>query len=93
MSNDANKLLGQTKKVIVETGDGAVTLPSPAHTVEASNGVDLVVSVLTDNNAVNGDDLSTVSTRITTIMAGTRAHGMFTAITVTSGTATCFLVS
>lgn len=83
-------MLGQTGNVMVESADGAVTLDPPCHTIEAVNGVTLVISALTDAASVNGD--GTTTNRVTSILPGCKVFGVFTLITVTSGTARCYKI-
>ena len=93
----SNHLTAINGCVDVESADGAVTFGnvtgvrerSVAMAIQAINGADVTVSAYTDSSALKPD--GTASDRLTTIAAGTIAYGNFSALTVSAGTARCYI--
>ncbi len=75
--------MGLGPKTVVNAASGATTLSLPAHTIQAGNNEDLVISAL--NDLTNSE-----SNLILGVINGGTIHGSFTAITVTSGVAICY---
>lgn len=74
-------LLGQYRKTIYDSSDGAVDLSEdPVYCLFAANGVPVVLSALTD-----AKDTGNGSGNTLTIAAGSYIYGKFTALTVSSG--------
>ena len=94
---DSNHLTGINGTVDVESGDGAVTFSSISGLSEnasvmaiyAANGADVTVSAYTDATSLT--PAGTASTRLTTIPSGHTVYGNFTALTVSAGTARCYI--